>query len=318
MGRAESVIVIIKVAILVVFVVAAFIALPRNGFARLSPATWPGPLPIVTGAGVLFVGYEGFGLITNAAANMAKPRRELPRALYGSVAIVSVMIMTVLMEVMMRVIMGVRVVMGVVVEVTVSIALAQARVPGAQHHPQGHGDDGECGGDLEIRLAGPDVEAAPEVDATEPDEPHDGGVGQGRRQPEEHRLSKRAAHGDDEGRHHGLGVPGLKTVQGAEQDGTGQEQPGVALLQQGREILHALRRAGRRAAPERHRLSGLFTVRDFTGSWDGAWQAARAGSPEDRCAGCETVARRRRGALAAARRCRRAGRRAPAASGRCR
>ena len=90
MGRAESVIVIIKVAILVVFVVAALIALPRNGFARLSPATWPGPLAIVTGAGVLFVGYEGFGLITNAAANMAKPRRELPRALYGSVAIVSV------------------------------------------------------------------------------------------------------------------------------------------------------------------------------------------------------------------------------------
>ncbi|MGB0091801.1 MAG: hypothetical protein WBP81_04630 [Solirubrobacteraceae bacterium] len=39
---------------------------------------------------MLFVGYEGFSLITNAAANMAKPRRELPRALYGSVAIVSV------------------------------------------------------------------------------------------------------------------------------------------------------------------------------------------------------------------------------------
>ena len=39
---------------------------------------------------MLFVGYEGFGLITNAAANMADPKRELPRALYGSVAIVSV------------------------------------------------------------------------------------------------------------------------------------------------------------------------------------------------------------------------------------
>ncbi len=39
---------------------------------------------------MLFVGYEGFGLITNAAATMANPKRELPRALYGSVAIVSV------------------------------------------------------------------------------------------------------------------------------------------------------------------------------------------------------------------------------------
>ena len=89
MGRAESVIVIIKVAILILFIVAAFIALPGGGVSRLSSATWPGPLAIFTGAGVLFVGYEGFGLITNAAANMASPRRELPRAIYGSVAIIS-------------------------------------------------------------------------------------------------------------------------------------------------------------------------------------------------------------------------------------
>ena len=39
---------------------------------------------------MLFVGYEGFGLITNAAANMARPKRELPRAIYGSMAIVVV------------------------------------------------------------------------------------------------------------------------------------------------------------------------------------------------------------------------------------
>jgi len=90
MGRAESVIVIIKVAILIVFIVAAFMAPTGKGVVRLSPASWPGPLAIFTGAGVLFVGYEGFGLITNAAANMAKPKRELPRGIYGSVAIVIV------------------------------------------------------------------------------------------------------------------------------------------------------------------------------------------------------------------------------------
>jgi len=87
MGRAESAILIIKVAILGVFIVAAFLALTGSGLARLPPATWPGPLAIFTGAGVLFVGYEGFGLITNAAANMASPKHELPRAIYGSVAI---------------------------------------------------------------------------------------------------------------------------------------------------------------------------------------------------------------------------------------
>ncbi len=103
MGRTESVIVFVKVAILVIFIVAAFIALPGDGMARLSPSTWPSPLAIFTGAAVLFVGYEGFGLITNAAANMAKPRRELPRAIYGSVGIVIAIYLLVAMGVVTNV-----------------------------------------------------------------------------------------------------------------------------------------------------------------------------------------------------------------------
>ena len=90
MGRAESVIVVIKVAILVVFVVAAFVALNRVGEQRLSPSHWSSPLTTVVGAGIVFVGYEGFGLITNAGANMKRPTWELPRAIYISVAIVIV------------------------------------------------------------------------------------------------------------------------------------------------------------------------------------------------------------------------------------
>jgi amino acid transporter len=78
----------VKVTILIVFIAAAFLSVTSTGIHRLSPSTWSGPLAMFTGAGVLFVGYEGFGLITNAAANMTKPRTELPRAIYGSVAIV--------------------------------------------------------------------------------------------------------------------------------------------------------------------------------------------------------------------------------------
>ena len=37
---------------------------------------------------MLFIGYEGFGLITNAAADMRDPRKLLPRALYTSVILV--------------------------------------------------------------------------------------------------------------------------------------------------------------------------------------------------------------------------------------
>lgn len=88
MGRAETAVVVVKVSILLVFAIAALTAMPGTGLARLSPTGWPGPLAIVTAAGMLFVGYEGFGLVTNAAANMTRPRRELPRAIYGSVAIV--------------------------------------------------------------------------------------------------------------------------------------------------------------------------------------------------------------------------------------
>jgi amino acid transporter len=90
MGRAESVIVVVKVAILLVFSAAAFVALPAGSISRLSPGVWPGPMSVITGAGLLFVGYEGFGLVTNAAANLDDPKRELPRAIYGSVGLVMV------------------------------------------------------------------------------------------------------------------------------------------------------------------------------------------------------------------------------------
>lgn len=90
MGRAESVIVIIKVAILILFIIAALVSISPTGEGRLDPSTWPPALMMLTGAGVLFVGYEGFGLITNAGANMKNPKREIPLAIYISVAIVIV------------------------------------------------------------------------------------------------------------------------------------------------------------------------------------------------------------------------------------
>jgi hypothetical protein len=82
MGRWETVIVAIKVAILVVFASAGlWFVKPGN----LSPALWPETAAILFGAGVLFIGYEGFGLVTNAARDMRDPKTMLPRALYWSV-----------------------------------------------------------------------------------------------------------------------------------------------------------------------------------------------------------------------------------------
>lgn len=102
MSRAESIIVIIKVAILVVFIVAAFLAMSSAGVARLAPASWPDPLLIFAGAGLLFVGYEGFGLITNTAASLKNVGKELPRAVYIAVAIVIVIYVLVAIGVVMN------------------------------------------------------------------------------------------------------------------------------------------------------------------------------------------------------------------------
>jgi amino acid transporter len=55
---------------------------------NLAPALWPDGRSILFGAGVLFIGYEGFGLVTNAAGDMENPRKMLPRALYTSVILV--------------------------------------------------------------------------------------------------------------------------------------------------------------------------------------------------------------------------------------
>ncbi|HMT10356.1 MAG TPA: APC family permease [Ignavibacteria bacterium] len=84
-GKAETFIVAVKVSILVLFAGAGlFFIEPSN----LAPVHWNSTEYIFFGAGVLFIGYEGFGLITNAAGNMDNPTKSLPKALYLAVFIV--------------------------------------------------------------------------------------------------------------------------------------------------------------------------------------------------------------------------------------
>jgi len=92
MGRGETLIVAVKVAILVLFVATGmWFIKPQN----LSPALWPEAQSVLFGAGVLFIGYEGFGLVTNAAGDMRDPQKMLPRALYTSVILVIALYLTV-------------------------------------------------------------------------------------------------------------------------------------------------------------------------------------------------------------------------------
>jgi amino acid transporter len=91
-GKAETFIVAVKVSILVIFAGGGlFFIHPEN----LSPVRWNSTEYIFFGAGVLFIGYEGFGLITNAAGNMDNPAKSLPKALYLAVFIVIIIYLAV-------------------------------------------------------------------------------------------------------------------------------------------------------------------------------------------------------------------------------
>src|SRR5215208_4319889 len=85
MGQAETAIVAIKVGVLVLFIAAGIFFVQPD---RLAPSGWGEPQNLLFGAGILFIGYEGFGLITNATGEMTNPRRELPWAIYLAVGIV--------------------------------------------------------------------------------------------------------------------------------------------------------------------------------------------------------------------------------------
>jgi amino acid transporter len=84
-GRSEILIVGIKLAILVMFIVAGSIFIQPK---LLAISQWPSSNDILFAAGILFLGYEGFGLITNAAADMKEPKKMLPKAIYLSIFLV--------------------------------------------------------------------------------------------------------------------------------------------------------------------------------------------------------------------------------------
>ena len=87
-SRSETLVVIVKVAILMVVVVAGA---PQVTPSRLDPASWASPLSVLAAGMLIFVAYEGFELIANASADTRRPRTTLPRAFALSVALVVVL-----------------------------------------------------------------------------------------------------------------------------------------------------------------------------------------------------------------------------------
>jgi amino acid transporter len=86
-SRAETAIIVFELIILAVFVVAG---LMKAEAPHLTFSSGMGPLGILFGAGLLYVTYEGFGVMTNTTGEMSDPRKQLPKAMYAALAIVMV------------------------------------------------------------------------------------------------------------------------------------------------------------------------------------------------------------------------------------
>ena len=84
-GRAATLIVGIESVILVGFVL---LGLFHADPSRLTSQGMPGALGVVTGAALLYVTYQGFGVVANAAGRMRNPAKDLPRAMYAALAVV--------------------------------------------------------------------------------------------------------------------------------------------------------------------------------------------------------------------------------------
>lgn len=87
-SKTETYVVAIKIAILVLVVLAGFSSIDAT---RLEPSTWKPIFQVVGGGMIIFVAYEGFELIANTAPNVRNYKLTLPRAYYVSVIFVIIL-----------------------------------------------------------------------------------------------------------------------------------------------------------------------------------------------------------------------------------
>jgi amino acid transporter len=101
-GRSELFIVTLELTILVVFLGFGLTKADPGRFFEAGANGDHNWLGVLFAAGLLYVTYEGFGVVTNSAGDMRNPAKELPRAMFLALGIVivvyivvsSVMVMT--------------------------------------------------------------------------------------------------------------------------------------------------------------------------------------------------------------------------------
>jgi APA family basic amino acid/polyamine antiporter len=87
-ARANSIMVVTKLLIIVLFIVLAFTGFDSGNLSPFSPHGFDG---IVTAASVIFFAYIGFDAISTSGEETKNPGRDLPIAIVGSLAICTVL-----------------------------------------------------------------------------------------------------------------------------------------------------------------------------------------------------------------------------------
>ncbi len=91
-GKIESYAVIIKLIILLGFIGIGIYGLFGNpNMTQLAISEWETPVKLFAGGMVIFVAYEGFELIANAAPDIVNPVKNIPKAYYYSVIFVIIL-----------------------------------------------------------------------------------------------------------------------------------------------------------------------------------------------------------------------------------
>jgi hypothetical protein len=87
-SKSETIIVLIKIILLIVIIVSGASYVDSS---RLEIPPSFEPLSVVVAGMIIFVAYEGFELIANAAEEIKNPQKNLPYAFYGSVIFVIIL-----------------------------------------------------------------------------------------------------------------------------------------------------------------------------------------------------------------------------------
>jgi APA family basic amino acid/polyamine antiporter len=87
-ARANAIMVAVKLAILIFFIVVAFTAFHSEHFHPFAPQGWGG---VTAAAGIIFFAYIGFDAVSTGSEESNNPGRDLPIAVIGSLVISTVL-----------------------------------------------------------------------------------------------------------------------------------------------------------------------------------------------------------------------------------